>query len=58
VAYEGVAGGVWSDYDCLFMGERLPEGSLLAKCLWDYNSYIVGDEIMKTRVVKTLLLAC
>ena len=58
MADEDIVGGLYNHHDCLSMGERLPEGSLLAKCLWDYNSYIVGDEIMKTRVVKTLLLAC
>ena len=50
MAYEGVVGGIRSDHDCLSMGERLPEGSLLAKCLWNYNSYIVGDEIIKTHL--------
>jgi len=42
MAYEGVVGGIRSDHDCLFMGERLPEGSLLAISLRDYDSHIVG----------------
>jgi len=45
MAYEGVVGGIRSDHDCLFMGERLPEGSLLAISLRDYDSHIVGDEV-------------
>lgn len=45
VAYEGVAGGVCRNYGGVLMGERLPEGSLLVKCLWDYNGYIMGDEV-------------